>query len=228
MKPADDPGTDYCQLVRRGYDACAASYDAARRADAEPALSWITCRLEPGARVLDLGCGAGVPVTRQLAQAYRVLGVDLSPEMIARARAHVPMASFVCADAMDLDLEAESLDAVVSFYAVFHIPRERHRELFERIYGWLAPGGSFLATLAQRDEPAYTEEDFFGVTMYWSNYGLSRYLAMLRSTGFEIAHTGELGHGYGAEHETPAEHHPVVLAVKPACDPSRCSQGIAY
>ena len=65
-----------------------------------------------------------------------------------------------------------SIDAVVAYYSISHIPLEEHSAMFQRIYQWLKPGGYLLATVTTEAEDAYTEDDFFGVTMYWSNYGL--------------------------------------------------------
>jgi hypothetical protein len=62
MKPADDPRIDYRKLVRDGYDSCAPVFAAARSAEQQPGLELLLPRFAPGSRVLDLGCGAGVPV----------------------------------------------------------------------------------------------------------------------------------------------------------------------
>src|SRR6266511_6300784 len=79
MKPAEDPGVDYTDLVRRGYDRCAVTFAAARREGNPAELTLLTSRLGKGASVLDLGCGSGVPVTRALAEQFRVTGVDFRP-----------------------------------------------------------------------------------------------------------------------------------------------------
>ena len=110
------------------------------------------------------------------------------------------------------EFRAASFDAVVSFYAIFHLPREQHEALFERIHGWLKPRGYLMASLAFPDEEAYTE-DFFGAEMYWSNYGLGEYEAMLGRSGFELIARDTLSHGYDGEEHKP-ESHPLVLARK--------------
>ena len=155
--------------------------------------------------MLDIGCGAGVPIAGSLAARYRVTGVDVSPEMVRRARRNVPTASFVCADIMSVRLPPSSFDAVVALYSVFHLPREEHALLFRRVHGWLKPGGYFLCTLSHHSEEGYTEQDFFGATMYWSNYGLDEYVAMLDEAGFVVLETRSVGHERG-------EDHPLVLA----------------
>ena len=214
MTPIDDRAVDAKSLVARGYDRCAAVYDAARRQEDESALAMLTERLEDGAAVLDVGCGPGVPVVRTLARRYTVTGVDISAQMIERARQNVPEATFIHGDIMSVDVPAAHFDAVVSFYAIFHLPREEHAALFVRIHRWLRPGGYLLATVGLHDEPAYTEE-FFGETMHWSNYSLEATQAMLKNLGFNLINVTMLGHGYDAAHAAPEERHPLVFAQVP-------------
>ena len=208
MRPANDPNVDYKALVERGYDACGAAYSKAR-AKEQPGFDLLAARLSPGARVLDVGCGAGVPVARALAERFAVTGVDISAEQIQRARHNVPGATFVQSDVMAVDFPAASFDAVVAFYTIFHLPREEHEELFRRIHRWLEPRGHFLATVTIHREDAYTEDHFFGATMYWSNFGLADYERMLVETGFEVVETGSVGHGYD---QGRPERHPLILA----------------
>ena len=99
--------------------------------------------------------------------------------MVDRARANVPGGTFIHSDVMSVDFPPSHFDAVVAFCSVFHLPRKEHARLFRRIHGWLKPGGYLMATVSLWNEAAYTEDDFFGVTMYWSNYGLEEYKEML-------------------------------------------------
>ncbi len=215
MRPADDPCVDYKALVQEGYNRCAAGYAEARAEEAHPELDLLRERLYDGAAVLDLGCGSGVPITRSLAENFSVTGVDTSSEMVRLARANVPEARFLHADITSVELPASSFDAVVAFYSVFHLPREEHNDLFRRVRGWLKPAGYLMCTLTRYSEAAYTEDDFFGETMYWSNYGMSEYADMLTGLGFTLLSTSAVGHGY-AEPEAPPEIHPLVFARKPA------------
>jgi cyclopropane fatty-acyl-phospholipid synthase-like methyltransferase len=212
MKRADDPDRDYRALVARSYDARPPAYNAARSMEPPAELDLLLERLPPGSRVLDLGCGAGVPIARALSQQHVVTGVDVSARQLALARAQAPGATFLQSDMMGCEFADQSFDAVVSFYAIFHVPREEHEALFRRIHGWLRPGGLLLATLAMTDEAAYTEE-FFGVEMYWSNYGIEEYRSMLERVGFEVLESGVVEHGYDDAGAKP-ERHPLVLARK--------------
>jgi SAM-dependent methyltransferase len=91
---AEDPK----QVVRRGYDALSARYDewSGGPTKYRAWLSELHERIPAGAAVLDLGCGSGLPVARDLVAAgHRVTGVDLSDVQIRRARELVPQAEFV-------------------------------------------------------------------------------------------------------------------------------------
>ena len=98
-----------------------------------------------GSRVLDLGCGTGVMVPAYLeAGADTVLGVDLSAEMIARAREKFkgePSVRFECGDTLDLDCEG-SFDCAVIYNAYPHFLDKEN--LVKKVAALLAPQGRFL------------------------------------------------------------------------------------
>ena len=104
--------------------------------------------------------------------------------------------------------------SVGSSHAIFHIPRQEHQDLFHRFAQWLRPGGLLLFTVARYDDgPGYTEDDFFGGTMYWSNFGPSTYKKFLTETGFQIEQEGTVGGGSKSVN-APEEVHPFFFAVK--------------
>ena len=214
MLPAIDPSVDYKALVRQAYDACAAAYDASRKAEPGSELRALSDRLRDGDAALDIGCGAGVPIAAALAARCRVTGVDVSPEMIRRAQRNVPTGDFICADIMSATFPPSSFHAAVAFYSVFHLPRQEHPALFRRIHRWLKPGGYLLCTLSHDSEEGYTEEGFFDETMYWSNYSLAEYVRILTGAGFRLLETQSTGSGYEEANQNVSEDHPLVLARK--------------
>jgi ubiquinone/menaquinone biosynthesis C-methylase UbiE len=176
-------------VVRRGYDEIADRYLAARAVGGDVALlAELVARLRPGDAVLDAGCGAGVPVMRELASAgMAVVDVDLSGAQLALARAHVPAAGLAQADLMALPFRGGSFDGLVSFYAVIHVPRADHQAVFAEFRRVLRPGGVALLCLGARDLP---EDDdaasWLGTHMYWSHFDAQTNLEMLHDAGFDI------------------------------------------
>src|SRR6187549_742162 len=95
------------RIVASGYDHLGTSYLAwAAGITDDPRtrmLGEFAGRLGPGSRVLDLGCGAGIPSTKWLAERFDVTGIDVSDGQVDAARRNVPEASFICADLADVD-----------------------------------------------------------------------------------------------------------------------------
>jgi SAM-dependent methyltransferase len=177
-------------IVAAGYDTVAERYYAWSDARPSPTRErWLAKALElipSGTDVLDLGCGAGVPMTRALAVGRQVTGVDISARQIELARAAVPDATFIHADMTALDLAAASLDAVVAFYSLTHVPRADLPELLDAIHGWLRPGGLFIASMGAQDSPDAVEDDWLGAPMFFSHHGAKKNRALVRRAGFEL------------------------------------------
>jgi cyclopropane fatty-acyl-phospholipid synthase-like methyltransferase len=178
------------ELVRRGYDAISLAYrggdgaaavssgeDVRRYADWTAELAGL---LRPGARVLDLGCGAGIPATGELAgHGLQVLGVDISVVQLRRAARLVPAARFVQADMAAFSLRSASVDAVVSFYALIHLPLADQQALFPRIRAWLRPGGHFLAIVGAARWTGTAR--YLGTDMFWDHADTATYRGWLQA-----------------------------------------------
>ena len=108
-----------------------------------------------------------------------MLGVDISEVQIARARELVPRARFELADMVTWEHPPASFDAVVSFYALIHVPLEDQQDLFAKIRQWLRPAGYFLAIVGA--ERWTGVEDYFGAPMFWDHADRDTYLAWLRA-----------------------------------------------
>jgi phosphoethanolamine N-methyltransferase len=105
-------------------------------------------QLQPGERVLDVGCGIGGG-DFYMARQYRVsvVGIDLSTNMVHRALERSmsdPNADveFEICDATTREYPANSFDVVYSRDTILHI--ENKKALFEKFYRWLKPGGRVL------------------------------------------------------------------------------------
>src|SRR5437660_998280 len=117
MTPALEPSDEeVAALVREGYDAIAERYSTYAGTAAEhPRHAWLQellGHLRPRSRVLELGCGPGVPTAAALVAAgHDLVGIDISAGQLALARERVPSATFLHADLLDVAFEAGALSA---------------------------------------------------------------------------------------------------------------------
>jgi SAM-dependent methyltransferase len=148
-----------------------------------------------------LGCGSGIPVARDLAASgYRITGVDISEVQVSRARQLVSQAEFIQADMTSVVFSRASFAAVVSFFALIHLPLEDQFPLLERIASWLVPDGVLVVTTGYW---AWTgaEDNWLegGVPMWWSHADVATYRSWINRCGFliereEFVPEGEGGH----------------------------------
>jgi cyclopropane fatty-acyl-phospholipid synthase-like methyltransferase len=180
---------DRTRIVEAGYDAMAERYQAwgagVKGDPRDRFLDLVMSRLADGARMLDLGCGQGLPSTARLAERFQVTGVDVSAEQLRRARQNLATAELIQADIAEIAFAPGSFDGVVSFYALGHLPRERLGPLFGRVRSWLQPHGVFLTTLGVGDD-ADGHETWLGVPMFFSSHPPERNRQLLRQAGLRI------------------------------------------
>jgi len=182
-------------VVRAGYDRIADGFLAAvqsRRAP-DPRDEWVPkllARLPERARILDAGCGAGVPTARDLVEGgHEVVGVDVSPRQIELARAHVPGATFMVGDLSRVELGTAAFDGIVALYSLTHVPRGEYPQLFARFTTALRPGGCFLGAVGRSDSDGFEERDFLGFvgTDGWTNsHDRDTMLAIVGAAGLTV------------------------------------------
>jgi len=108
--------------------------------------------LRQGVRLLDIATGPGYVATAAAARGARVVGIDFSGPMVARARELNPAIEFQEGDAEDLSFSDASFDAVVMNFGILHLARpERAMKQAARV---LKPGGRFAFTAWAKPEEA--------------------------------------------------------------------------
>lgn len=148
--------------------------------------------LPRGARVLDHGCGSGVPTTRQLADAgLEVVGVDESAVMLELAAARVPNATFARRDLRDLGPDLGSFDAVASFFALLMLPRADIPEVLRGLGARLNPGGLLALGMVAGDLDA-VEIPFLGVPVAVSAYPYDELAGAVAAAGFTVETADEV------------------------------------
>ena len=129
MKPRDD---DVDLVIQQHWDRRASTFDETdvgpmSGAQEQAWLQLLSRLVEPAPqRVLDVGCGTGYLSLALAALGHRVTGIDLSPSMLAQARAHAERAGrdidFQVGNAAALDSPDGSFDAVVARHVIWNLP----------------------------------------------------------------------------------------------------------
>lgn len=183
------------QVVEEGYDRIAERHlewaQSVRTEERARYAAVLLDGLPPGAEVLDLGCGAGLPTALTLAERFRVTGVDISAQQIALARQNVPGARFVQADMTQLDFPPASFDGIAAFYSIIHVPRREQARLFQDIATWLCPGGLLVVAMSVYSAQADFAEDFLGAPMYWSGFDGQTNRHLVEEAGLHIVSARE-------------------------------------
>jgi SAM-dependent methyltransferase len=137
--------------VRAGYDAVAATYaeqfgDELEHKPLERGLLGAFCALAPSGLIADIGCGPG-HITRFLAaRRANVVGLDLSPQMIAVARQHGPELSFAAASMLKLPCDDGAFAGVVAMYSIIHLDPVQRGAAFGEFARTLRPDGLLLVS----------------------------------------------------------------------------------
>jgi SAM-dependent methyltransferase len=195
-KGTDDADYENLQSERReqaeAFDAIGDRYDEAfpHKEGQLAAGEWLIRSLSSGSRVLDLGCGTGVPTARQLVDAgHEVVGVDLSSVMVELARQKVPEATFHELDLADLrpggPADLGRFDAVAAFFSLLMLPRPEIPVALRTIHHLLAPGGLFALSMVEADVDN-RPIPFLGNTIRVSGYLREDLRRVIETAGFEI------------------------------------------
>jgi SAM-dependent methyltransferase len=108
--------------------------------------------------VADIGCGPG-QIGRYLHdRGLAVIGIDLSPQMVALARRLSPQMQFRQGSMLALDLDDGSLGGIVAFYSIIHIPPEHLSQALREFHRVLAPGGLALLSFHVGLECVHSQE----------------------------------------------------------------------
>ncbi|WP_062981660.1 class I SAM-dependent methyltransferase [Nocardia anaemiae] len=123
-----------------------------------------------GGRVADLGCGEGRLTAHLSGLGLDIFGIDLSPELLALARAQYPTIDFAEGSLEHLDIGDATLAGILVWYSIIHLPPERMPAVLAEFHRLLEPGGhALLAFFHAPDVEGVEPFDHKVITAYrWS------------------------------------------------------------
>ena len=151
------------------------------------ATEWLIDQLTPGSRVLDVGCGTGIPTDGQLVAAgLEVTGIDISESMLDGARGNVPTADFHRLDLMDLDDRFGRFDAAVAFFSLLMLPRSEIGPALDRIRALLPVDAPVAVAMVEADLDDVSIP-FLGSTLRVSGYLREQLATVLEGHGLRVS-----------------------------------------
>lgn len=150
------------------FDLRAAGYDAHMRenifSDREftqfyQALSLPIEKSQKPLNILDLGCGTGLEIEALLQRVPNALitGIDLSRNMLEelkkRYATHMDQITLIADSYLTMSFETQAYDHVISAMSMHHLLHDAKRNLYEKIYATLRPGGKYI----EGDSVTFTE-----------------------------------------------------------------------
>lgn len=131
-------------VVVRGYDRIGQAYlrlvESSGPRVRDKYLAIMREHVPASGRIIELGCGAGTPMTQALVSRYATIALAISGAQLALARLRAPAAQLARADMARLPFTAASADAVAAFYSMTHVPRGEHRRVLAEVHPRAATG----------------------------------------------------------------------------------------
>ncbi|MEZ3114795.1 class I SAM-dependent methyltransferase [Halobaculum sp. MBLA0147] len=178
--------------VAESYTALAETYAADRDGDGleRTVVESVVDGLPPESRVLDAGCGDGVPGLAAAVEHGTAYGVDISAGQLALASERVPSAGLARGDLRSLPITTDAVDCVVALHSLIHVPLEDHQTVIDEFARVLRPGGTLVCTEGHTEwvgeNPDWLDT---GVEMAWEIAGTETTIEQLESAGFSVEET---------------------------------------
>jgi 2-polyprenyl-3-methyl-5-hydroxy-6-metoxy-1,4-benzoquinol methylase len=172
-----------------GYENIAAQFLARRgNARSTAGIGVTTVRkwartLPPGAAVIDLGCGSGIPITQVLVtEGLNVCAVDASASLVFAFRQNFPNIPVACEAVEDSAFFARTFDAVLAWGLLFLLSPEQQQLVLQRITHILNPRGRLLFTAPAK--PVSWNDVMTGLES--RSLGAEEYKRQLQSLGLSL------------------------------------------
>jgi len=137
-------------------------------------------------KVIDVGCGSGRDSILFTEAGYDYVGIDISDEMLAEARQLVPTANFIKGNAYSLDFPSRSFDGFWAAASLLHIPKINASLVLQEIKRVVRSGGIGFIAMKEGEGEKMVRGSIDGDERFFSFYGETEFLNLLRGNGFEV------------------------------------------
>jgi SAM-dependent methyltransferase len=183
---ATEPNVPAFDLIGKRYDESFVERDVQLAEGA-----WLIQQLPPDARVLDLGCGSGLPTAKQLLDAgVEVVGIDESQVMLDLANRQAPGGRYLLRDLRDFG-DLGEFDAVAAFFAFLMLPRDDIPAVLAALRGQLRGPKLLLVSMVHGDFDFFPIS-FLGAPTHVSAYPPATLREVVTDAGYEVLELQEV------------------------------------
>ena len=148
--------------------------------------------MAPGSTVLDIGCGSGNPIAKQMSEkGFNIHGVDRSAQLLKQAQRNIPNANFKQAEIEEFDVQGFSnnhtLGGIVCWDVLFHLPRKRQAQAIERMAKSMGVNTPIILSSggSETDIPPFRDL-MFGVEFFYDAFPIPELIHLCESFGLTL------------------------------------------
>ena len=173
--------------ISNGYEKIASEYISARNKSLGVSLirDWSNS-LDNHSKVLDIGCGDGIPVTKTIFETgHSVFAIDASKSMVNAFKGNFPNIPVKCEPVEYSDFFGQEYNGVVAIGVIFLLKKSKQLAMIRKVGEILRPGGQFLFSAPTQIgtwNDVLTEEESISL-------GKDQYVEALLSSGLQFVRT---------------------------------------
>ncbi len=139
-------------------------------------------------KIYDMGCGPSGHIGKYLFdQGYDVTGIDISRSCVAMASSYNPEMTFRQMDMSELDIEDQSIDGIIAYYSIIHVPKCDVSRFFAEFRRTLKLGGKLLVSVKAGDNEGYLHNVLgCDASIYFSHFSKSEISGYFSENGFDL------------------------------------------
>lgn len=149
-------------------------------------LDQFAANFDRRSRLCDAGCGPAGHIGRYLFdKGLNIYGSDISPRCIEIARRTNPAMQFRTENLLQMNTPDASLDGLISYYSIIHLPKQSQSTIFREFNRVLKPGGKLLIVVKQGETEGYIHELLgYSTTVWFSHFSVQDIDGYLTDSGF--------------------------------------------
>lgn len=171
------------ESVKKDYNIIAGVYaeEFGKKYEDMDVISEFMSKLSPNSKILDLGGGTGKITDLFIKNNYDAICYDFSKEMMRKSKEYFGELPYILDDMLNVKqyFKNKSLDGIIAFYSLFHVPRENINDLFSDINDILKDNGIFCFAVQLGNGEKYVDEPYLkedGKSILYMNFFTKEYI----------------------------------------------------